>query len=214
MKSKILIIIFLSGFLCGYAQVFVTESEAITVASKYLQHYFDEKTFHTNNISHVDTLNKNGNVLLYEVCYKNGCSVLISGVKSVKPVLGYNNSGDSVAFLQSDEINGLSFFIGKFVSCIGKSIVLKNDTILDAWNMLLNDTLEHSRNRNTYGPLLTSRWRQNYSNDGQRNAYNYYVHRICENWDNCPAGCVPVAMAQIMNYWKYPVWQPNKFVKQ
>ena len=135
---------------------------------------------------------------------------MISGVKSVKPVLGYNINGDNIAFLQSNKINGLSFFVEKFASCVEKSVSLKINTILDEWNVLLYDTLIHSRNRSIYGPLITSLWKQNYSNDMQRNAYNYYVPRICDSLNNCSAGCVAVAMAQIMKYWNYPVYMPNK----
>ena len=210
MKNKILIIILLFCFFCGYTQVFVTKSEAIAVATKYMQHYFEDKTFQIEDVSYVSDLKKNGYVILYEVCFKNGCSTLISGVKSVKPILGYNINGDNIAFLQSNKINGLSFFVEKFASCVEKSINLKNNTILDEWNVLLYDTLSHSRNRNIYGPLITSLWKQNYSNDMQRNAYNYYVPIICDSLNNCSAGCVAVAMAQIMKYWNYPVYMLNK----
>ncbi|MCQ2223505.1 MAG: C10 family peptidase [Bacteroidaceae bacterium] len=42
------------------------------------------------------------------------------------------------------------------------------------------------------GPLLTTTWDQRYP-------YNKYCP------DGCPAGCVPVAYAQILNYWKWPL---------
>ena len=116
MKKNIFLIVNLLFLLCAYvsAQVFVTESEAIVVASKYMQYYFNEKTYHTKEVSHVDSMIQKGHVLLYEVCYKNGCSALISGVKSVKPILGYNINGDSVSFLHSGGMNVLSFFVGKY----------------------------------------------------------------------------------------------------
>ena len=207
------IIVFLSYVSYGKTQVFVTESEAVTATSKYMQHYLDDTSFQAREVSRVDVLKKEGHVLLYEVCYKNGCSALVSGVKSVRPVLGYNINGDSVAFLQSDGKNGLSFFVGKFTLGIEKCISIKNDTILDEWNILLNDTLVHSRNRSIYGPLLTSQWKQSRSNDGQQNAYNYFVPSYCDNVNKCSAGCVPVAMAQIMNYWKYPVWRSDRAIQ-
>jgi hypothetical protein len=61
-------------------------------------------------------------------------------------------------------------------------------------------------------PLLTSRWGQSLSNDGSVcNAYNFYVTETsssCTCSDKkCSAGCVAVAMAQVMYYWKYPVYR-------
>ena len=50
--------------------------------------------------------------------------------------------------------------------------------------------------------------------DGHCDAYNYYVtetHDNCScNSQRCPAGCVAVAVAQIMKYWNYPVYLPNQ----
>ena len=213
MKKIIFIIVFLSCVFYGKTQVFVTESEAVTATSKYMQHYLDDTSFQARDVSHVDVLKKEGHVLLYEVCYKNGCSALVSGVKSVRPVLGYNVNGDSMKFIQNGGMNGLSFFVGKFALGIEKCISIKKDTILDEWKELLKDTLVHSRNRSIYGPLLTSHWKQGSSNDGQQNAYNCFVPSYCDNVNKCYAGCVPVAMAQIMNYWKYPVWRPDKAIQ-
>ncbi|MBO4580963.1 MAG: hypothetical protein J5701_01575 [Bacteroidales bacterium] len=58
MKNKILIIILLFCFFCGYTQVFVTKSEAIAVATKYMQHHFEDKTFQIEDVSYVSDLKK------------------------------------------------------------------------------------------------------------------------------------------------------------
>lgn len=70
MKKMLLIIVFLSCVFYGKTQVFVTESEAVTVTSKYMQHYLDDTLFQAKEVSRVDVLKKEGHVLLYEVCYK------------------------------------------------------------------------------------------------------------------------------------------------
>lgn len=43
-------------------------------------------------------------------------------------------------------------------------------------------------------------------------AFNYYILQTNETclYSYCPTGCIATAMAQIMNYWKYPVYLPNK----
>ncbi len=67
------------------------------------------------------------------------------------------------------------------------------------------------------GPLIQSSWKQDFSNDSMDcDAYNYYFpfyDGMCPcqygGYGNYPAGCVAVAMGQIMYYWKYPVWLPD-----
>jgi hypothetical protein len=69
-------------------------------------------------------------------------------------------------------------------------------------------------------PLLKTNWNQTSSNDGYCDSYNYHAPNSNGNCTcypdggvKCPAGCVAVAMAQIMKYWNYPVYLSNK-IKQ
>ena len=175
-----------------------------------MRSFFVGKSAHALELSHIHCLKRNGKVLLYEVCYRNGNTVLVSGVKSVKPVLAYNCSGDSVSFLHASDENGLSYFVGKYASGIESLVENHLDTIHPEWEGLLQGRLSPLRKTGVYGPYLTTRWKQTSSNDGQANAYNYYVSSKCDRENRCAAGCVPVAMAQIMHYWKYPVSRSNR----
>lgn len=76
-----------------------------------------------------------------------------------------------------------------------------------------------SSNRDAYeifdvvSPLISTKWGQSTSNDNYDcHAYNYYITETdndCSCSDkHCPTGCVATAMAQIMNYWKHPVYHP------
>ncbi|MBO7464493.1 MAG: hypothetical protein J6T56_01410, partial [Bacteroidales bacterium] len=118
MKHLVVVLSLLSCFLVGNAQNIVTEAEAVNASSKYMQRFFREKSFQAADVSHVSRLEREGKTLLYEVCFRNGCSALVSGVKSVMPVLAYNSSGDSVTFLQNSGGSGLSHFVGKYASAI------------------------------------------------------------------------------------------------
>lgn len=197
------------------AQTFVSETEAITVATKYMKFHFNERAYSDAYVNKVRQYERNEQILLYEVNYKNGNSVLISGVKNVMPILGYNISSEGTSFLDVDDEIGLFYFIDKYATSIENIINRQNDTINEQWNIILNDSISfyHQNNRSQYGPLLTSKWGQSYANIGyDLHAYNYYVtetNNSCYN-DYCPAGCVAVAMGQIMNYWKYPVHIPYK----
>ena len=198
------------------AQTFVSETEAATVATRYMQFYFNERAYSNVNVDSVSQYIRDNHTLLYEVNYKNGNSVLISGVKNVMPVLGYSTSGDGMSFFDVDDEIGLFYFIDKYATCIENIINRQNDTINEQWNIILNDSISfyYQNNRTQYGPLLTSEWGQRYANNGyDPHAYNYYVTETdsdCKSYEYCPAGCVAVAMGQIMNYWKYPVYVPHK----
>ena len=210
MKHLVVVLSLLSCFLVGNAQNIVTEAEAVNASSKYMQRFFREKSFQAADVSHVSRLEREGKTLLYEVCFRNGCSALVSGVKSVMPVLAYNSSGDSVTFLQNSGGSGLSHFVGKYASAIGQILDSGSGDPDWRWKMLLEDTIVQMRGGEKYGPYITTRWKQTSSNDGQPNAYNYYVSSRCDRENRCAAGCVPVAMAQIMNYWKQPLRRPKK----
>ena len=210
MKSRLSVFLLL---LCGLAvngQPVVTEAEAVAVSSNFMQHFFREKSFQAVEVSQVRCLERNGYPLLYEVCYRNGCSALVAGVKSVMPVLACQTEGGGLSFLQHSGENGLSYFVEKFAAKMASVIDDHADTVDDQWKILLDGVLPALRGREVYGPYLTSRWKQTSSNDGQPDAYNYYVSKKCDRENRCAAGCVPVAMAQIMNYWQHPANRPNK----
>lgn len=195
------------------AQTFASETEVATVATKYMQFHFNEREYSNINIDSIRQYKKNDQILLYEVNYKNGNSVLISGIKNVMPILGYSTSGNGTSFFDVDDEIGLFYFIDKYATSIENIINRQNDTINELWNIILNDSINfyQQNNRSIYGPLLTSEWGQDEANSGEdSNAYNYYVTETDNSCDNdyCPAGCVAVAMGQIMNYWKYPVYIP------
>ena len=74
---------------------------------------------------------------------------------------------------------------------------LENNTISDKWDFLLNYKTS-SRVLKSYTPntiLLTTTWNQYYP-------YNSFFPKVGD--DNTLTGCVQTAMAQLMNYHKYP----------
>ena len=191
--------------LFGEAQTFVTEAEAVRVASNYMQSYFPDRNFEESNVGHCSTYTKDSITMLYEVSYQNGCSVLVSGIKNIIPILGYNINEDSISFFQDTLNYGLSYFVRKYASCIRSIIERQENTINSSWSIFNDNRLFINNLNSVYGPYLTTEWNQDHSNDEQDiTAYNYYVSQNCGN-GNCAAGCIPVAMAQIMNFWKYPV---------
>lgn len=213
MKKTLIYIILILLSVIGRAQQQVSISTAKTAAintMRYNRHIYTEADIDTVNlyVSGLDTL-------LYEVKFNDNHSVLLSGSKACQPILGYNFSYDDETTLDKfDEIPpGLQFMIQEYINQI--ELCFDNDTItlwhaLD-WEQLMSNNKYVNEVYDVVGPLIETEWGQAESNNCgyiDNNAYNYYIYSTCGNNNHCYAGCTAVAMAQIMNYWKHPVYHP------
>ena len=214
MKKHILICIFFA-FLCTnlFAQQEVALEEIKTASAHYLSAYNPDRTlYNVFDISSVSYIPRQGKPAIYEVLFQNGNTVLLSGSKACLPVLGCNFSGKGETIVNNDDLPpGLQAMLDGMLMDIDSALL--NDTITlyyqAEWNELMSaDFIEGKNTRVQKGPLLTSVWDQRYSNDNHCDAYNHYVEKTSQNCGcaskRCPAGCVAVAMAQILYYWKYP----------
>ena len=182
----------------------VTQEEAYQAAKAWMEqnHPTHRTQGELRSLSNVRT-----NVLLYEVCF-DSISLLLSGHKSCLPILGiYKNSGSIVEKFDSLPCNFKSFledYMNQVNQCFTEGI--RNVDNEQKWNNLL-DVIPHRSPARYYvvSPLITTKWGQSMSNiGGDPYAYNYYI----TPGDDCPhclVGCGAVAMAQVMNYWQYPL---------
>lgn len=193
------------------AQIFVSQKEAVKAAVNYINGYLGEKrTYTINDLAYYATETKANVTLLHEV-HLGGYKLILSGVKSCKPVLIYSKDSTETLLLDDNDESGVSYFLDRYcneiIYEIGNS--QKIDTVLEDWRVLLSDNaLPSAKQGGTMGPLLTTIWGQSVSNDEiDSNAYNYWVDESCSSCDGDkpPTGCVATAIGQIMNYWKHPV---------
>ncbi len=203
------------------AQRFVTQTEAKTAAMHYMSQRFGPQGYSIANVLVVHELKKNGHTLIYEVLFDNNTSVLLSGVKSCKAIVGYRLKTGGISVLnQSEEVvsPGMNIFLEKCCVQITYAIeqLENNNWESSEWKMLLKPMSEDSKylsKGGVYGPLLTSAWGQTRAYPKVCDGYNYYVKETvsqctCSSISKCPVGCVAVAMGQIMRYWQYPVKSP------
>lgn len=131
-----------------------------------------------------------------------------SGNLTTEEVLSYgdewtnNSSGNDASSGYSyayDEVSN-DFLIGdtdpnEFVSRIlyayayNSTNAPENDDDSEDYEEVDNSALDQK------GPLLKTKWRQ-------KNPFNYYVHTYNSNGDKRPVGCVTVATAQLLTYFK------------
>lgn len=106
--------------------------------------------------------------------------MLVSGDDCVAPLLGYSVTGN---FNRASMPQAMKWLIEEYVRQIEYA---------DANNMAYSG---RSHNPDVVEPLIKTRW-------DQATPYN----NLCPSDRNgvCYTGCVATAMAQVMNYWKYP----------
>ena len=162
--------------------------------------------------------NKKNDVSFYIINYNEGGFVLVSADKRIQPIIGFSEKDTFTASFDSIP-EGLQFWIEdtkKQITEIQYSETKQTKKAEKAWGniqMFFNEqNLSYKLNDNddpldcedrtvtvTKGPLLSTKW-------SQQGTFNDALPFITCN--NNPyqvlAGCVPVAMAQIMKYHEYP----------
>lgn len=214
--------------LIAQQQVTAEEARKVAVQNLNIKHRY-KGVFREADIKAVNQLDENKHTLMYEVIFENGQGILLSGSKACLPVLGFYEVFENQSVLSNVHVpDGLKGMIENYKRQI--MLCFTNDTIRlyyqNEWHELVETTstgatingnrvVSSSSTTEIVPPLLTSIWGQSKSNDYNCDAYNYYVYETdteCVSCVSakCPAGCTAVAMAQVMYYWKYPVYLSNK----
>ncbi|MBR5093064.1 MAG: C10 family peptidase [Bacteroidales bacterium] len=189
----------------------VTQVEAVNAAQKWVEiHYPNYNELQTTSNILTD---QNNQPLLYEVVF-DSITLLLSGNKNAIPILGVipSSAGGIISGFQNNTLPcGLMSLMNDYVMQMKPFYEDNADnacSVNEEWSRLLSrENIEIPLRYSEVGPLLNTVWGQSWSNDGiDTNAYNYYLEAhpswFCTHY---PAGCVAVAMGQVMYYWKTPL---------
>lgn len=130
--------------------------------------------------------------LFYVLNFKQNGFVIISADNAAPPVLGYcyNNK-----FKQADLPPGLEYLLSRYkgeIFSLRTEKVEPTKEIKNKWEQLLDDKVSGFKSaKGSVSPLILSTWAQGWS-------YNMYCP--VDNGTHVPAGCVAVAMAQVLYY--------------
>lgn len=208
MKRFISLLFLLASFFSIYAQN-LTRTEIVSVATNTLRRL--GKSVNIADVDSIYIIQKNNHTIIQEVVFSSGESVLLAGHKSCRPVIGYTlpqTVGSSPILKDYNKIpeeirNVLDFYSIQVDTCFKTNQVLP---INQEWLSMQNYSQSRTSDIIIVEPLLSSKWGQDTSNCGlDPKAYNYFVSESSNSCTHCYAGCGPVAMAQIMYYWKHPV---------
>jgi len=221
-KIRYLIIVcicLLLGKVIAQQQVSETEARNAAITTLYNKAEILSKSSNSNIETVNSFVNASGDTLLYEVVFQNRATILLSGSRACLPVLGYyikdpNENGAIFDTTNNDVPCCLHTLLSDYTQEIERCFA--KDTIdlyyENLWRYLQQPNFSKPHTKAVVSLNLTTKWGQNYSNlGGDCHAFNYYVTKTggkkcaCDE-RYCPAGCVAVAVAQIMKYWNYPVY--------
>ena len=194
----------------------VDPDRAVLIARNFIAQYVKGADQMTATVVYTHPMPKSKLPAMYVVNVGN-TFVIVSADDIAHPVLGYSlsrpwpvqtengkraneNSTDANVMLPSQVSGYLDDLAAQIESAAGQQGTLDRETASE-WRQLLslNSQLLTTNLPDSVGPLLTTTWDQ-----GQ------YYNALCPEdangfYGHCPTGCVATAMAQIVNYWGYPV---------
>ncbi|MFA5417144.1 MAG: C10 family peptidase [Bacteroidales bacterium] len=146
----------------------------------------------------------NNTICYYTVSFVDGGYVSVAASYSSIPILSYSLNGQFIPIEKSPP--AYQDWMESYKIQIYHAIInqIDNAATIGKWERLLKK--ERSTKIASVDPLTTSEWGQSYTNDGQCPGYNSLAtENLGCDCDHCTIGCVAIAMAQIMYYWKHPL---------
>ncbi len=182
----------------------------INTAKTVAVNFFHEKCLYTKNkkdlkdikITNTFPVKKNGRLLYFVFDINDSGYVMVSANRSTMPVIGYSNEG---VYITENQPPAFIYWMNEFEKQINLSYdngFVASPEVDNVWNKYLNyngNNTAYKLTITSVAPLLTSKWNQD----------KYYNGRCPE--DNAGpgkrayAGCVPTAMGQVMNYYRWPL---------
>ncbi|HOP05152.1 MAG TPA: C10 family peptidase [Tenuifilaceae bacterium] len=139
-------------------------------------------------------------ILYYIININKEGVVIVSAEKSMTPILGRSLNGN---FSYEKAPPGLIYLLEKYkIECIdirkkGKETSKEIDYLWKKYDVPITD-YSPEKDKLSTGPLIETKW-------GQKKGYNRFCPTYNSNGDHCAAGCVAVAMAQVLKYWSCKV---------
>ncbi|MBC7774610.1 MAG: thiol protease/hemagglutinin PrtT [Phycisphaerae bacterium] len=214
MKNSILLKIIWSGvlaFVCSFSAVgqSVSIEEAARVALNFISKVSGghEKEPLREVFQIIPIIDKQ-DTLYFAINLEPASFVLVSADKSARPIIGYSKNG----FYDPNGGNpAFQAFMDPFreeMKVIKSRKSSKKNQNWAYWQKYLSNDAGSAAERSggaSVGPLLTTRWNQTmFYNDLCPADANIPLYPSSNYNGRVPAGCVAIAMAQVLRYYKYP----------
>lgn len=197
MKRKLNILL----FFLTITNITFSQNVGLNIARKVAENFYSQYSKNKSlgiNANVVYSKVSNEDTLIYIFNMGNEGFVIVAGDYSAVPVLGFSDEGNFISYN-----NAAPALLDLLEAYSEKISYLKSQKKLNCrtkdWdNILLHYKNKANDNIREVKPFITTKW-------GQEGGYNL----LCPEYPtatngHCPTGCVATAMAQIMNYYKYP----------
>ncbi len=201
MKKSILLFILVSLFTWSFAvNPVVTVNDAKQTATNFLaeQCHFNAATIHLT-LQHTE-MDENGEPLFYRFKLNNRGFVIVSASQFYYPILAFSFESDYEA---NDENASFCADYRENIQDAKRVQAPVGTAVTSAWNRYNVENFSPAKDAtsNECQPLLTSNW-------GQNIYYNQYCpydgHAPADRDRRTTVGCAGLAMASIINYYRYP----------
>ncbi len=182
-------------FFLIFLLIFSIKNQAEPVPKKLIKQIaFNFLTHKTQNrdlkITSVENYDFNGQTALYIVNFRPQGFVILPSDDKIQPVLAYSTEN---VFPQEITNPAVAEMLDNYSNQVIYSIENQQNSeyTKTLWQNILNKNFTENKDLKSVSPLLTTHW-------DQSGIYN----------SHCPeqsaAGCVAIAMAQVMKYWNWP----------
>ena len=203
MKKLFTLFFVLSIFCINAKEIDVKQAKKVALNFYYERVNFNQKSTYSDlKITDHFIINGSETIALHCFNINKGGFVIVSGDDGFLPVLGYSFTGKYSDIDQPPQFEDwIKFYIDQINYAIENKIQPSDEVTLLWKHLLTQDVNELSdfSGRDEVEPLLTTTWNQ-----------GRYYNEMCPADENGPgghtyAGCVPVAMGQVLNYFRFPL---------
>ena len=182
----------------------VTEKQAQDLAKSFVNSYFGKKGGDRSGLKSQGQMEKLG-FYVFNMTDKGGF-VIVSNESETTPILGYSETGSIE--LDPDKMpenmrNWLQGYADEIAWLKQHKEIIKTESVKKA-------KTRSGDSKIAIEPLISTQWNQSKPYNNQTPYYgvsnNKYVYSkdYVEGYSHCVTGCVATAMAQVMNYHKWP----------
>lgn len=132
---------------------------------------------------------------MYIYVAEGGGFVVVAGDDCVRPILGYSSTAHFADTLPEHILLWLQGYAEEMALLRSQGAVA-SELVQSEWQALFGDTPDSPLYTTVVAPMLTTQWKQG-------SPYNTLCPHDTLNQDT-KAGCVAIAMAQVMKYWNHP----------
>lgn len=201
MNKQLLTILFIA-FSSSIFAAFVPQEQANTLA---INAYFQKLNLYHETVAPADVqidaifeIDKDGQTTMYIYNFKNYGYLILSADDVVNPVIAYSFEGQYDPNLETDNFNPWIEGRSGAVAYARSNGIEADASVKAKWNNIQEMKVSFPEGGKSVDPLLTATWNQD-------NPYNYLMPLDAAGpGGRCYVGCVATAMAQIMQYWRYP----------